>query len=108
MGLWPATARLAPATDNYTETLGLQYLGIRMARRKSLTSALGIKKPSLKRALGVTKAKRDFARLTGIPTSKSGMKRKGKRELQKAAGCCIILSGIVMILTGSIVVALSV
>lgn len=31
---------------------------------------------SLKRALGVTKAKQQFARKTGIPTSKAGLERK--------------------------------
>lgn len=31
---------------------------------------------SLKRALGITKAKQDFARKTGIPTSKAGLERK--------------------------------
>jgi hypothetical protein len=51
-----------------------------------------VRRPSLKRALGVTKTKRDFARLTGIPTSRSGRKRKARRELEKAAGCCIPLA----------------
>lgn len=50
------------------------------------------RRPSLKRALGVTKAKRDFARMTGIPTSRSGRKKKAQRELAKAAGCCIPLA----------------
>ena len=31
---------------------------------------------SWKRALGITKAKQDFARATGVPTSKSGLERK--------------------------------
>ena len=31
---------------------------------------------SLKRALGVTQAKQQFARKTGIPTSKAGLERK--------------------------------
>lgn len=31
---------------------------------------------SLKRALGITSAKRKFTRATGIPTTKSGMERK--------------------------------
>jgi hypothetical protein len=31
---------------------------------------------SWKRALGVTQAKQNFARTTGIPTSKSGIERK--------------------------------
>ena len=39
------------------------------------------KKPSLKKALGITKAKRSFAKATGIPTTKSGRKKKAKRLL---------------------------
>lgn len=31
---------------------------------------------SLKRALGVTKAKREFTKATGIPTTKAGVERK--------------------------------
>lgn len=31
---------------------------------------------SWKRALGITQAKQDFARKTGIPTTKSGVERK--------------------------------
>ncbi len=31
---------------------------------------------SWKRALGINKAKQDFARQTGIPTSKAGLERK--------------------------------
>lgn len=31
---------------------------------------------SLKRALGVTKAKREFSKATGIPTTKAGVERK--------------------------------
>lgn len=34
------------------------------------------RKPSLKTALGITKAKRQFAKATGIPTTKAGRKRK--------------------------------
>ena len=54
---------------------------------------------SWKRALGVTKAKRSFARMTGIPTTRSGRQRK----LGKAAGCgCIlpILSIMVALIIG--------
>jgi len=47
-----------------------------------------MRKPSLKKALGVTKAKRDFVRMTGIPTSSSGRKRKMKKTL--TGGCCSI------------------
>ncbi len=31
---------------------------------------------SLKRALGVTKVKREFSKATGIPTTKAGIERK--------------------------------
>ncbi|MDE6041479.1 MAG: hypothetical protein K2F99_07870 [Muribaculaceae bacterium] len=31
---------------------------------------------SLNRALGITKAKQNFARTTGIPTSRAGLERK--------------------------------
>ena len=46
-----------------------------MARRKSNTGIPGLSF-SWKRALGVTQAKQQFSRQTGIPTSKSGMERK--------------------------------
>lgn len=34
------------------------------------------RKPSMKTLLGITKAKRRVAKMTGIPTTKSGRKRK--------------------------------
>lgn len=39
---------------------------------------------SWKRALGVTKAKRKIAKVTGIPTTKAGRKRKAQSMLWKA------------------------
>jgi hypothetical protein len=39
---------------------------------------------SLKRALGVTRVKRKFAKLTGIPTTKSGIERKIGSTIIKA------------------------
>lgn len=36
---------------------------------------------SWKRALGITSAKRRIARVTGIPTTKAGRKRKAERTL---------------------------
>lgn len=39
---------------------------------------------SWKRALGITKAKQQFARETGIPTSKSGIERKIGNTILKA------------------------
>lgn len=43
------------------------------------------RKPSLKTALGITKAKRNFARATGIPTTKQGRKRKTMNALTGGA-----------------------
>lgn len=40
---------------------------------------------SWKRALGVTGTKRKIAKVTGIPTTKSGRKRKAQSTLFKAA-----------------------
>lgn len=39
---------------------------------------------SWKRAVGITDAKRKIARATGIPTTKSGRKRKAQNLLWKA------------------------
>ena len=42
---------------------------------------------SLKRALGVTQAKQQFSRKTGIPTSKAGLERKiGKMVIKSILG----------------------
>ena len=38
---------------------------------------------SFKRALGITRAKQQFARQTGIPTTKAGIERKIGRALLK-------------------------
>ena len=46
-----------------------------MARRKSNTGIPGLSF-SWKRTLGITQAKRNFSRATGIPTSKAGVERK--------------------------------
>ena len=43
------------------------------------------RKPSLKTALGITKAKRRIAKTTGIPTTKSGRKRKAINTLTGGA-----------------------
>ena len=48
-------------------------------RRKSIIPGF-----SINRAVGLTKAKQDFARVTGIPTTKQGMQRKIEHELFKA------------------------
>ena len=39
---------------------------------------------SLKRALGITRAKQQLARTTGIPTTRTGVERKIGRALLKA------------------------
>lgn len=43
------------------------------------------RKPSLKTALGITKAKRRMAKATGIPTTKQGRKRKALNTLTGGA-----------------------
>ncbi len=43
------------------------------------------RKPSMKTMLGITKAKRSFTRATGIPTTKSGLKRKAKNFITGGA-----------------------
>jgi hypothetical protein len=52
-----------------------------MARRKSIIPGLTF---SWKRALGITAAKQNFARQTGIPTTKQGMQRKVGASLLSA------------------------
>lgn len=49
-----------------------------MAKKKSIIPGF-----SMKRALGITSAKRRFARATGIPTTKQGRKRKAQNALWK-------------------------
>jgi len=41
---------------------------------------------SWKKILGISKAKRKFAKATGIPTTKSGRKRKAKNSFLKMLG----------------------
>ena len=53
-----------------------------MAKRGSNTGRPGVSF-SWKRALGITKAKQQFARQTGIPTSKAGLERKIGNSLLK-------------------------
>lgn len=43
------------------------------------------RKPSIKTMLGVTKVKRRISKTTGIPTTKSGRKRKVKNLLTNGA-----------------------
>ena len=51
--------------------------------RKSNTGIPGLSF-SLKRAIGITQAKRNFTKLTGIPTTKSGLERKIGLSIIKA------------------------
>ncbi|MCD8297896.1 MAG: hypothetical protein LUC88_10025 [Prevotella sp.] len=52
-------------------------------RRRSNTGIPGLSF-SWKRALGITRARSNFARKTGIPTTKSGMERKIGNTILKA------------------------
>jgi len=62
-------------------------------RRRSNTGIPGLSF-SPKRAFGVTKAKRKFAKYTGIPTTKSGRQRKiGKIA---TGGCLLPIMGVLM------------
>ena len=53
---------------------------------------------SWKRLIGVTRVKQNFARKTGIPTTKSGFERKiGGMILGK--GCLVIIIGMVVVIS---------
>lgn len=54
-----------------------------MARRGTNTGIPGVSF-SWKRALGITRAKQQFARQTGIPTSRAGVERKLGNAILKA------------------------
>lgn len=54
-----------------------------MAKRKTNTGISGLSF-SWKRALGITQAKQQISRKTGIPTTKAGMERKIGNALLKA------------------------
>lgn len=58
-----------------------------MARRKRSTPIPGLSF-SWRRATGVTKLKRDVARITGIPTTKNGRNAKAWRWL--TGGGCLV------------------
>lgn len=61
---------------------------------------------SWKRALGVTKAKQNFARKTGIPTSKAGMQRKvGKAAM--GGGCLLPVLSFCGVFVGGIALLIS-
>lgn len=68
-------------------------------RRRSKTGIPGLSF-SWKRALGITSAKRKIAKITGIPTTKSGRQRKLGRMLTGGCLLPIIFSllAIIMIL----------
>ncbi len=51
---------------------------------------------SWKRLIGITRVKQNFARKTGIPTTKGGLERKiGGMILGK--GCLVVIFGLVVI-----------
>lgn len=54
-----------------------------MANRKTNTGIPGLSF-SWKRALGITQVRQNFARKTGIPTTKSGIERKLGKAIIKA------------------------
>ena len=69
-----------------------------MARRRRRRSNTGIPGLSFswKRALGVSRARQQFARKTGIPTTRSGRQRKIGRAV--SGGCLLqLLSAILLI-----------
>ncbi len=52
---------------------------------------------SWKRFIGITKAKQNFARKTGIPTTRSGLERKiGGMIMGK--GCLVVFIGFILLL----------
>jgi hypothetical protein len=67
-----------------------------MAYRKKAFKIPGVSF-SLNRALGITKAKRRFARATGIPTSKAGIQHKVGR--MASGGCLLSALGMLAALT---------
>mgnify|MGYP000985360440 CR=1 FL=1 len=68
-----------------------------MARRRRSNTGIPGLSFSWKRALGITSAKRKIAKITGIPTTKSGRQRKLGRMM--TGGCLLpILVGILAII----------
>ncbi len=67
----------------------------RRRRRRSNTGIPGLSF-SWKRALGVSRARQQFARKTGIPTTRSGLYRKIGRSM--SGGCLLpLLSALLLI-----------
>lgn len=71
-------------------------------KRKSSTGIPGLSF-SWKRALGITKAKQQFARKTGIPTTKSGMQRKVGKAMM-GGGCVMYLIAALGVIAAVIVI----
>lgn len=59
------------------------------------------RKPWWYRAAGVPKARRKWAKATGIPTTARGRQEKRRRIIRKATGC----GGALLVLAGGLVVA---
>jgi hypothetical protein len=53
---------------------------------------------------GSTKAKRAIAKATGIPTTKSGRRRKTARMMK--GGCAILIGAVSLLAVGSVVLML--
>lgn len=75
-----------------------------MSRRKGTNTGIPGLSFSWKRAVGVTSAKRAFARATGIPTTRSGRQRKIGR-IATGGGCLLfvlvpLLAVLVIVLAG--------
>lgn len=58
---------------------------------------------SWKRATGVTRAKQNFSRATGIPLTKSGRQRKIGKAV---TGGCLLPASLVVLLVAGVVLAL--
>ncbi len=65
-----------------------------MGRKKGGIPGLSF---SAKRAFGVTKAKRRFAKATGIPTTRSGRRNKAVRVLS-GGGCIFPMLIVILVL----------
>ena len=72
-------------------------------RRRSNTGIPGLSF-SYKRAIGVTSAKRSFARATGIPTTRSGRRAKAGRMM----GCLISVIAVIAIVSMLVIMLCSV
>ena len=68
-----------------------------MARRRRSTFKIPGVSFSWKRALGITRAKQQFARKTGIPTTRAGRQRKIGRMVT-GGGCLFYILYVIILL----------